>query len=198
METEEILRQRLTGQEVHISVCILVCCVATEVEREREGLGRWETPYLWQTQLLIIEFNLCFIPHVTFEEFLSVLEVTSCQSCFRSSVLLFWKWKSWRTWCFFCCVRLFTTPFFPPFVFLPQYSRTQYVRCTDFKQWTASGCLCGNKWRSAHCPLASPNSCSHCTFRRTWVGKRLWNHCVDPEMSLPDFSLHQIAYFLFV
>lgn len=54
-----------------------------------------------------------------------------------------------------------------PFVFLWQCSRTQYAKCTDFKQWTASGCLCGNKWRSALCRSVSPNSCSRCTFRRT-------------------------------
>lgn len=70
-----------------------------------------------------------------------------------------------------------------PFVFLWQCSRTQYAKCTDFKQWTASGCLCGNKWRSALCRSVSPNSCSRCTFRRTWVGKRIWKirhiRCVD-------------------
>lgn len=35
-----------------------------------------ETPYLWQTNLLIIEFNLCFIPNVTFEEFRTVVFLT--------------------------------------------------------------------------------------------------------------------------
>ena len=84
------------------------------------------------------------------------------------------------TWCIFCCVRWFNIPFFSAFASLSQCSRTQCARCTDFKQWTASGCSCGNKWRSAHCPLASPNSCSRCTFRRIWAGKSLWNHTVDP------------------
>lgn len=36
MEMEEIIRQRLTGQGLSISVGILVCCAATEVEREKE------------------------------------------------------------------------------------------------------------------------------------------------------------------
>lgn len=33
-------------------------------------------PYLWQTQLLTIEFNLCFIPPVTFEDFQSIVSLT--------------------------------------------------------------------------------------------------------------------------
>ena len=36
MEMEEIIRQRLTGQGLCTSVCILVSCAATEVEKERE------------------------------------------------------------------------------------------------------------------------------------------------------------------
>lgn len=35
MEIEEIIRQRLTGQGLCISVYILLYCAATEVERER-------------------------------------------------------------------------------------------------------------------------------------------------------------------
>lgn len=67
----------------------------------------------------------------------------------------------------FC--HIFVSPLFL------QCSGTQYARCTGFKQWTASGCLCGNKWRSALCRLASPNSCSPCTFRKTWAGKSVYS-----------------------
>lgn len=119
MEMEEIIRQRLTGQD--ISVCILVRCAASEIEGEREGLGRWETPYLWQTQLLIIEFNLCFIPHMTFCGFLCVVSLR-LPTVKVGSDLLFslckikkkFELSLKRTWCIFCCVRWFNIPFFPP------------------------------------------------------------------------------------
>lgn len=74
MEMGEIKMQRLTGQGPCISLCILVSWVAIKMEKERR-LWKTEMPYLWQTKLLIIEFNLCFILYVTFEEFVSVLSL---------------------------------------------------------------------------------------------------------------------------
>lgn len=132
--------------------------------------------------LLIIEFNLCFIPRVTFEEFpyalsLSVATVKVSldpmfSPCNLKVELLTCLWREHNTFSSLSdgSIHLY---FLPLFLSFSQCSRTQYVRCTDFKQWTASGCLCENKWRSAHCPLASPNSCFRCIFRRTWAGKSL-------------------------
>lgn len=37
--------------------------------------------HLWHTALLILEFNLHFIPHVTFDSHCSVLDNVSWQSC---------------------------------------------------------------------------------------------------------------------
>lgn len=60
-----------------------------------------------------------------------------------------------------------------------QCSRTQCAKSTGSRRWTASGCLCESKWRSARCRSAFPSSCCRCTSRRTWAGEWLWNRASD-------------------
>lgn len=90
-------------------------------EREEEGLRRWEMSYLWQTQLLIIEFNLCFIPSVTFKDFWC-LPVMLCPSGEQLSLhyltlLNFGRITpriSLASMCFICCsIREINIHLFP-------------------------------------------------------------------------------------
>lgn len=170
MEIRKTIRRRLT-----VNVFQAVFRAAAEVWKERRP-WKMERLHLWHKALLIIEFNLRFIPHVTSDFHCAVLDNVSCQRCSVSS-LLFNKSKSLlrpgRS-VFLVCQ---TVNGWYTFILFSQYSRTQYVRSTDFKRRTASGCSCENKWRSAHCPSASPSSCFHSTYRKTTAG--MWQEvCV--------------------
>lgn len=52
-----------------------------------------------------------------------------------------------------------------------QCSRTRCVKFTDFRLWTANGCWCESRWRSALYLLTSPSNSLHFTYRRTCGGK---------------------------
>lgn len=114
----------------------------------------------------------------TFLLFCCILKMTS-RADFSFSICILWHDRGvsfMRMWYFLPCQTHQHNSFLS---FRSQCSGTQYVRCTDFRPWTANGCLCGNKWKSALCHSASPNSCSLSTFRRTWAGELPWNHFVN-------------------
>lgn len=75
-----------------------------------------ERLHLWHKALLIIEFNLHFIPRVTFDFYCAVLDNVSCQKLL--CLLLFNKSRSYYNWdaaCFYS-VRQSTAdrPLFSP------------------------------------------------------------------------------------
>lgn len=81
MEIGKAIRQRLT-----VNAFQAVFSAAAEVWKERKS-WKMERLHFWHKALLIIEFNLPFIPRVTFGFHCAVLDNASCQSCSVSSLL---------------------------------------------------------------------------------------------------------------
>lgn len=79
-----------------------------------------------------------------------------------------------------------------------QCSGTQCARCTDFKPWTAIGCWCGNKWRSALCRSRSPNSCCRSTLKKTRGGMLGWNPITELLHVLSICSCKQSSSAVFI